>query len=138
MREQVVAALLDELVLLLAVGAIAAALAVLVGFRWYLLLPLVAVIAFLVLLLVKGVEAQLRRPVVGIEALVGKHGRVVETPGADTVVVLVEGELWKARCRVKGCRLSRGVEVRVVGYEGLTLLVEPATPSYEGQGSAKS
>jgi len=121
-REQAVAALVDDLALL-AVVAVAAAALLRMGVDWTLLLPVLAVLGFLALALVKGVAAQLRRPLTGLEALVGREAVVDEAIGdGREAVVRVEGEYWRARCR-SPCR--PGARVRVVGYEGLTLLVEP-------------
>ncbi|HEM45743.1 MAG TPA: hypothetical protein ENO23_01735 [Alphaproteobacteria bacterium] len=40
--------------------------------------------------------------------------------------VRVGAELWRARCVVEPCRARAGDRVRILGVEGLTLLVEPA------------
>ena len=57
-----------------------------------------------------------RRPVVGIEALVGAYGEMT-----DAGWVSVHGELWRAR---SGGSLEAGDRVRVRAVEGLTLVVE--------------
>jgi membrane-bound serine protease (ClpP class) len=44
--------------------------------------------------------------------------------------VYVAGEEWTARA-VEGSHLERGVPVRVVGLDGLTLVVEPEASSSE-------
>ncbi len=124
-REQVVAAILDEAALIAVMGVAAFAVLALLGFKWYLALPVAVIVGFLLILLYKGVKAQLRRPLVGLEALVGKKGVVVESSRSG-LVVQVEGELWKAVCKSCSGRLAPGTTVRVIGYEGLTLLVEPA------------
>jgi membrane protein implicated in regulation of membrane protease activity len=56
--------------------------------------------------------------------LLGATGRAVE-PLAPTGYVLVQGERWRATLRGGGA-LEAGAAVRVVGAQGLTLLVEPA------------
>jgi len=62
-----------------------------------------------------------RRAQVGAETLIGAHATVVAacTPEGK---VRVRGELWRARCDAGA---GEGDEVRVVGREGLTLVVEP-------------
>ncbi len=122
-REQVVAAILDDLVV---VAVLALSVILLLHFlgEWYYVLPLLAVIGFLAFILVKGIAAQLRRPLTGLEAMVGVEGVVVEEAGEGYVVVKVDGELWKAECRGE-CRV--GARVRVIGFRGLILIVEPFT-----------
>ena len=63
-----------------------------------------------------------RRRVVGAETLVGKQGTVL----ADCIPVgqvRVDGEIWEARCEAGAVS---GQAVRIVGRQGLMLLVEPA------------
>ncbi len=65
-----------------------------------------------------------RRPATGKEALIGARAivrRALEPEG----MVFVEGELWRARS-LSG-PIPAGQTVRVVGLEGLVLLVEPLT-----------
>ena len=64
-----------------------------------------------------------RRRVVGAQTLIGKEA-TVSTPCRPTGQVRVNGEIWEARC-VTGA--STGDVVRIVGRDGLTLIVEPAT-----------
>ena len=58
----------------------------------------------------------------GVETLIGEVGRVTHPcrPGGR---VRVRGESWRARCEAGA---GTGDRVRVVGREGLTLVVEPA------------
>ncbi len=67
-------------------------------------------------------KAQLKKPSVGAEALVGKKGIVVEelTPEG---IILVEGEYWKA-VSISGKRVPRDRQVVVKGFRGLVLYVE--------------
>ncbi|HEY3070543.1 MAG TPA: NfeD family protein [Gaiellaceae bacterium] len=57
----------------------------------------------------------------GAETLIGARAQVV-SPCRPRGQVRVEGELWRARCD-QGA--DAGDTVRVVGREGLTLLVDP-------------
>ncbi|MCX2727466.1 nodulation protein NfeD [Thermomicrobium sp. 4228-Ro] len=69
-------------------------------------------------------RAHARRPATGKEALIGARAvarRALEPEG----MVFVEGELWRARS-LSG-PIPAGQAVRVVGVEGLVLLVEPLT-----------
>ena len=62
------------------------------------------------------------RPRAGVEALIGELGRATDACRPDGQV-RVRGELWRARC-ANGA--DAGDRIRVVGRDGLTLLVEPA------------
>ena len=57
-----------------------------------------------------------RRPEVGVEALVGARGEMVDGEWAS-----VRGELWRTRAETP---LAAGDRVRVRGVDGLTLVVE--------------
>lgn len=63
-----------------------------------------------------------RRAAVGAEALVGRVAEVTR-PCFPLGYVRLDGELWQARCDGGA---DRGDQVRVVGIEGLTLVVEGA------------
>jgi membrane-bound serine protease (ClpP class) len=62
---------------------------------------------------------------VGMEALMGREVQVRRAcrPLGE---VRVRGEIWQARCE-QGA--DAGDSVRIVGLDGLTLLVEPVPPS---------
>jgi membrane-bound serine protease (ClpP class) len=65
-----------------------------------------------------------RRPVVsGTAALVGSLGRTINSWSSQQGEVIVQGERWRAQA---AGALQSGQVIRVVGREGLTLLVEPA------------
>jgi membrane-bound serine protease (ClpP class) len=65
----------------------------------------------------KAVKIRHKPPAVGPQELVGMHGVVRESG-----MVLVHGELWKARAEAP---LSSGQQVEVEGLEGLVLRVHP-------------
>jgi membrane-bound ClpP family serine protease len=60
---------------------------------------------------------------VGSLQVVGQGGKVAR-PIDPVGSVLAVGEEWTARS-ASGAAIARGVAVRVVGQDGLTLLVEP-------------
>jgi membrane-bound serine protease (ClpP class) len=62
-----------------------------------------------------------RRIRAGAETLIGARAKVV-SPCRPLGQVRVVGELWRARCEAGA---EPGETVRIVGREGLTLLVEP-------------
>ncbi|MEW5989796.1 MAG: nodulation protein NfeD [Chloroflexota bacterium] len=66
---------------------------------------------------------------VGAPFVIGSLGSV-RRPLEPVGSVYVAGEEWTARAEV-GVRLERGVPVRVVGIDGLTLVVEPDASSSE-------
>ena len=89
------------------------------------------------ILLVLGrlaLKAQRLKPVSGAEAMIGIEGRARDTlePGGSGYVD-VHGEMWRALARAA---VPAGGPVRVVGMNGLTLIVEPSRPSArEGESS---
>lgn len=88
-------------------------------------LPVVAAtVAFFLFAVGKGLSAQRKRPVSGVEGLVGERGRALdalapERPGK----VFVHGEYWTART---GEEIAAGEDVVVLGMVGMELRVGPA------------
>jgi membrane-bound serine protease (ClpP class) len=65
-----------------------------------------------------------RRPIVsGTASLIGSSGRTIIGWTGEQGEVIVQGELWRARAEGP---LQPGQMIRVVGRDGLTLLVTPA------------
>jgi membrane protein implicated in regulation of membrane protease activity len=63
-----------------------------------------------------------RRKAVGAQTLIGKDA-VVSIPCRPVGQVRLDGEIWEARCDAGA---SQGDRVRVIGRDGLTLVVEAA------------
>ena len=63
-----------------------------------------------------------RRKAVGAQTLIGKDA-VVSTPCRPVGQVRLDGEIWEARCDAGA---SPGDRVRVIGRDGLQLVVETA------------
>jgi len=63
-----------------------------------------------------------RRKAVGAQTLIGKDA-VVSMPCRPVGQVRLDGEIWEARCDAGA---SPGDRVRVIGRDGLTLVVEAA------------
>ena len=63
-----------------------------------------------------------RKKAVGAQTLIGKDA-VVTTPCRPVGQVRLDGEIWEARCDAGA---SPGDRVRVIGRDGLTLVVEAA------------
>lgn len=79
--------------------------------------------AFALFALLVVTRSQRRRPTTGREGLIGQVGRVTEPLGPKGMV-FVDGALWQA-VSVEG-PIAQGHLVRVVGVDGLTLLVRAA------------
>jgi membrane-bound serine protease (ClpP class) len=67
-----------------------------------------------------GIRAQARKPVTGVEGIVGERGEAV-TPLSPAGKVRVHGELWSAV--TSGEKLPAGCTVTVESVSGLTLTV---------------
>ncbi|HEX7571673.1 MAG TPA: NfeD family protein, partial [Bacteroidota bacterium] len=67
-----------------------------------------------------GIRAQVRKPVTGVEGIVGERGEAV-TPLSPAGKVRVHGELWSAV--TSGEKLPAGCTVTVESVSGLTLTV---------------
>ncbi|HIH97245.1 MAG TPA: hypothetical protein HA346_06010 [Thermoplasmata archaeon] len=63
---------------------------------------------------------QFRKPRVGKEGMIGLLGKVVE-PLVPEGQVRIEGEIWTAKS-IEG-KIDRGEDIKVVGSDGLKLLV---------------
>lgn len=86
------------------------------------ILPAVLVVtAVFVLAVWAAIQAQKRPVVSGAEALVGSVGQAVTALEPDGRI-FVRGEYWNARA---SCVVAKGVAVRVRGYVGLQLEVDP-------------
>jgi membrane protein implicated in regulation of membrane protease activity len=62
--------------------------------------------------------------------LLDRRGTVTEALASSTGWIRVDGELWQARSTAT---LEVGRSVRVVGADGMTLLVEPIGPEPTGR-----
>ena len=82
--------------------------------------------AFFLTVVSLALRARRRRVVTGSEQLVGASGETIEAFEREGRV-RVHSEDWTARSRTP---LKAGQKVRVVGREGLTLLVEPKTEDH--------
>ncbi|MBI2829406.1 MAG: nodulation protein NfeD [Acidobacteria bacterium] len=92
-------------------------------------------IAFSVITLFLGrlaLTSQRRRPVTGVEGMIGAGGWVRDAVGPDEPgYVDVHGEIWRAR---SAGRVAAGQPIRVTAVNGLTLIVEPCgTPARKGE-----
>ena len=72
----------------------------------------------------KGTLALQRKPVVGLPAMIGCRGKVI-SPLAPDGVVKIKNELWEAKSG--GRKINPGVEVTVLGQDGLRLIVRKSS-----------
>lgn len=79
-----------------------------------------ALVAFVLVALRAVMRTRLRPAYIGGNDMVGRDGMV-----RGTSSVFVEGELWRARTAAPDRTLKPGDRVRVIGREGLGLIVEP-------------
>lgn len=78
--------------------------------------------AFFFLVVGLALRAMRRKIVSGKEALIGMEGEVIEIHQDHTLLVRIQGELWKAHA---GCELHTGDKIKVREIHGLDLTVEP-------------
>ena len=83
---------------------------------------LVAIPLWFIELLAWNRTVRHKRKVVGAQTLIGRNATVTE-PCRPTGQVRLDGEIWEARCDAGA---SQGDRVRVIGRDGLTLVVEAA------------
>jgi membrane-bound serine protease (ClpP class) len=101
------------------------------------IVPVVLAIATIVLFLGRlALSAQKQRPITGVEGLLGSEGwtRMPLTPDSPGQID-VHGEIWKAFSRGP---VPAGAKVRVIEVNGLTLVVEPAPSTREGDDAWKA
>ena len=90
---------------------------------WTVIIPAVAgSAAFILSALGLGLRAQRRKPVTGVQDLVGKIGKA-RTAISQEGMVLVKGEYWGA---TSGVPIEAGATVRITAVEGSVLTVEKA------------
>lgn len=89
------------------------------------LIPVIATTAAFVALVVWLVaKAHVKKPVTGIQGIVGMKGKVISPKGPDSLGrVMVHGEIWTTKSDIS--QLQPGDEVTITGIEGLLLEVKP-------------
>jgi membrane-bound serine protease (ClpP class) len=82
---------------------------------------IIALGAYAVITYRKGSRALRKKPVAGLETMVGSKGEVVKTLAPEGLVK-IKGELWAAKSQ--GRKIDAGEEITVVAQEGLKLIVQ--------------
>jgi membrane-bound serine protease (ClpP class) len=103
--------------------------------RWLLLVVPTLVVAFFAVVVQAALEARRQPPMIDVDQLYGEEG-VALTDLAPRGEVRVGGEHWSARAAHDSIRA--GTVVRVVGRDGLKLLVVPDPTQVGGQPMAPS
>ncbi|WXG39939.1 MAG: NfeD family protein [Candidatus Freyarchaeum deiterrae] len=83
----------------------------------------------------KGYQVRKLKSKLGPQSLIGKIG-IAKTDIDPKGQVNVEGELWSAVCNQKPYAYE-GEDVEIIGYDGLTLQVRPATLKSEEKETAE-
>ena len=119
----------DFFIICFSIGAVFAAIAAVVGGGFYIQLLVFAVFTlvslfwlrpFAQLYLNKGEDHR----VSNADALLGRHGRVVETVKSDGFGrVQIDGDVWKAVTN-EAADISEGANVKVIGRESTIITVE--------------
>jgi membrane-bound ClpP family serine protease len=86
---------------------------------------MVALAAYAITTYRMGSRALKRKPVVGLPDMVGARGRAVSDLAPEGTV-RIKGELWESKA--EGRKINAGVNVIVVGQEGLKLIVRREKP----------
>ncbi len=92
---------------------------------WVLIIVMVAWCAYAVVTYRMGSRALRRKPVHGLMPMLGSEGKVA-SPLVPEGMVRIKGELWVAKSA--GGEIDAGVEITVVGQDGLKLIVRQCSP----------
>ena len=95
---------------------------------WTIVPTLLVIIGFFLFVAFVVLKAMRRRPMTGVEGLVGAAGEVTVAIGRRGGKIFVHGEYWFAECDFD---LPEGTKVTVVKVNGMTLAVVP----FESSGS---
>jgi membrane protein implicated in regulation of membrane protease activity len=118
------------LLIMLSVGAIAAAGTAALGAPLLMQVIVFAVVSGLSMGAIRPIIVRHARPALetgdtpfGVEALEGSHGTVLEEVNADRGMIKIDGELWQARSFDGNERYLPGERVRVLRVRGATAIV---------------
>lgn len=85
-------------------------------------LAIVIVVIFLIFGLYASIKLRLTKPTTGSEYLIGEIAKA-ETDITSEGTVKIKGEIWNARTENEEESVKEGENVKVVGKDGLTLIV---------------
>ncbi|WP_426560185.1 NfeD family protein [Angustibacter sp. McL0619] len=130
-------ATLDLIFIMLALGALGAAVAAALGAGFAVQVIVFAVVAMLLLGVLRPMALRRLRagdPILtGAAAMVGRHALVVETVTETGGRIKLHGEIWSARTKRKGPpeAILPGVDVTVLEIQGATAIVAAEEPESE-------
>ncbi|MBR1879220.1 MAG: NfeD family protein [Prevotella sp.] len=119
----------DFFIICFSIGAVFAAIAAVVGGGFYIQLLVFAVFTLVSLFWVRPFAQRYLHKgedhrVSNADALLGRHGRVVETVKSDGFGrVQIDGDVWKAVTN-EAADISEGANVKVIGRESTIITVE--------------
>ena len=121
-RFEAILAAVDEFIVILVICVIVLfTLSTLNLLSFTLFITLCSIVVILLSIIVAVIiKAQLAKPRIGIESMIGKIGLVSEVKG-DKLIVMVNGEYWRAKSDEK---LSEGDKVIIYDVNGLLLKVK--------------
>ncbi len=122
LSEAVIASLTDDLVLVI-ILVVVIVLLIISKLPWYYLIPLGIASCLVVLMMYKGLIAQLRPSMRGLDEFKGLVGDVIDFSDGE-LIIRINGELWRARCVTSCNDVALGSKVEVVGRDGHVLLVK--------------
>ena len=127
-------ATLDLIFVMLAIGALGAAIAAALGANLVVQVLVFAVVAMLLLGFLRPVAIRRMQRgdviVTGAAAMVGRHALVMETVTETGGRIKLHGEIWSARTERSGPpeAILPGQDVRVIAIEGATAIVAVEDP----------
>ena len=132
------AATVDFVFLMLAGGALVAAIEAAFGVPFPVQVISAVVVAVVLLLLLRPIlTKRFTAPdvsdTIGARSLVGRTGRVLQTVTPNDGRVKLGGEVWSARTRDTGATFQPGQEVQVVSIEGATVIVTGVTAGQKSE-----
>jgi membrane-bound serine protease (ClpP class) len=96
---------------------------------WYWLVPAtIMMVIFFGWIATSGIKAQFTGHRTGLESLIGKKAKVIDTVNENGGRILISGEYWNA---VSEQEIKPNEWCKIVRFEGLTVTVKPYTPNKE-------
>lgn len=87
------------------------------------LVAIIVIVAFIIFGLYASIKLRMTKPTTGSEYLIGEIA-VVETDINPEGTVKIKGEIWNAEIKNSTESIKVGESVKVVGKDGLTLIVK--------------
>jgi membrane protein implicated in regulation of membrane protease activity len=118
------------LIIFFTAGALAAAGAAALGADFLVQVIVFAVVSALSVVSLRPIVLRHARPAletgdtpIGLEAIAGSHGTVLEEVGGDHGMIKIDGEVWQARSFDGAEKYLPGEHVRIIKVDGATVIV---------------